>query len=279
MPERDFELRAARGLRLSGHEWMPEGPAAATVCLAHGFGEHRGRWAHAGKHFAARGFATAAADLRGHGRSEGRRGHALNLGFLLDDLGLLLAEARRAHPDCPVFVYGHSLGALIASNYVLRRTPALAGVVLSALPLETPLREQRLKLAAARVLGPVLPGLSIDAGLDDVLITRELSFADARAADPLMHSTATLGLARAALDAVEYAIAHAPEWRLPVLIMHGAEDRLSLPSGAERLAERISGDCTLKLWPGLHHEPHNERERLEVLDYVADWIEQRAARR
>lgn len=87
MPEREFELTAARGLRLFGREWMPGGPPKAAVCLAHGFGEHIGRWAQAGEYFAARGFAVAAIDLRGHGRSEGRRGHALNLGFLLDDLG------------------------------------------------------------------------------------------------------------------------------------------------------------------------------------------------
>lgn len=279
MPEREFDLTAARGLRLSGREWEPPAPPEAVIALVHGFGEHMGRWEHAARWFASRGLAVVAIDLRGHGRSEGRRGHALKLEYLLEDIGLLVAEARRAHPDTPLFLYGHSLGALLAANYVLRSAPALAGVILSALPLETPLRRQRIKVAAARWLGPLLPGLSIDSGLDRTTLSRDPAVVDACASDPLAHATATLGLARAALQAVEYALEHAAEWRLPVLVMHGAADALALPSGSEEFARRIHGDCTLKLWPGLYHELHNEPEKQQVLDFAARWIGERSGPR
>ncbi len=276
VPEREFDLTAARGLRLSGREWEPATPPGAVIALVHGFGEHMGRWEYAARWFASRGIAVVAADLRGHGRSEGRRGHALNLGYLLDDVSLLVAEARRAHPDTPLFLYGHSLGALLAANYVLRSAPALTGVILSALPLETPLREQRIKVAAARWLGPLLPGLSIDSGLDHATLSRDPAVVDACISDPLAHTTATLGLARAALQAVEYALEHASEWRPPVLVMHGTGDRLALAAGSEEFAHRIHGDCTLKLWDGLYHELHNEPEKQEVLEFVAEWIERRS---
>lgn len=276
VPEREFDLTAARGLRLSGREWLPATPARAVIALVHGFGEHMGRWAHVAEWFATRGLAAVALDLRGHGRSEGRRGHALKLEYLLDDVGLLVAEARRAHPDTPLFLYGHSLGALLAANYVLRSAPTLTGVILSALPLDSPLKEQRLKVAAARWLGPLLPALSIDSGLDHATLSRDPAVVDACASDPLVHSTATLGLAHAALEAVEYARAHTSEWHVPVLIMHGTGDQLALPSGSEEFARHIHGDCTLKLWPGLYHELHNEPEKQEVLSFVAEWIEKRA---
>jgi alpha-beta hydrolase superfamily lysophospholipase len=266
-------LPAGGGASLWTRAWQAQAPVRGAVLLVHGLGEHSGRYAHVARRLTQCGCAVLAFDLRGHGRSSGRRGDT-RLPAALDDVERLLAEAEARTPGVPLFLYGHSLGALIVLTGLLRRRPAVAGAVVSAPPLRNALRTQRLKVLLARSLGPLLPGLTLPTGIESAALSRDPAVVAAYLADPLVHDRASLGLARDSLAAaaeVEAATALAA----PVLLIHGGADRIAFPEGSRALAARLRGDVTLLEHAGLFHEPHNEPERDRVLDGVVAWLAER----
>ncbi len=135
------------------------------VILLHGLGEHSSRYAHLGKFLIENGFSLKSFDLRGHGKSEGQRGDTPSYETYLKDIdGFLLSI-----PDLlskPHFLYGHSLGAILAISYVLSRNPPLNGVICTGVALHNALETQRIKLSLVKILGRVIPRLSIPSGLD-----------------------------------------------------------------------------------------------------------------
>lgn len=86
MRQMEFHLYTADGLRLQGRYWKTPSVPTGVVCLVHGLGEHGGRYAHVARRFNASGYAVVAVDLRGHGMSEGRRGHTPGLGTSMNDM-------------------------------------------------------------------------------------------------------------------------------------------------------------------------------------------------
>ena len=267
------EIDAAGGTRLHRRRWLPDGQPVAAVGLVHGLGEHSGRYDHVAAALTGAGYAVFAFDLRGHGRSGGRRGDT-RFGPCIDDIDRLLADAADAVPGKPRFLYGHSLGGLLVLTYGLRRraTP-LAGIVSSGAALRSPLREQRAKVTAARLLAPVTPWLTLPTGLDSALVSRDPAVVAAYRADPLVHDKASVAFARDAIAAGDAALAGAGSFTTPSLVLHGGADRLTLPEGSRRFAAVAPGDCRLVVYDGLYHEIHNEPEQGRVLADVVGWLD------
>jgi alpha-beta hydrolase superfamily lysophospholipase len=259
----------ADGTVLYRQRWLPDSEPRAVVVLVHGLGEHSGRYRHVAVALTASGYAVLTFDLRGHGRSGGRRGDTR-----LDDIGRLVDEAARAFPDRPCFLYGHSLGGLLVLTYGLRRNVRLTGIVSSGAALVSPLREQRAKVAAVRLLAPVAPGLTLPTGLDPELISRDPAVVAAYRADPLVHGRASLAFARDAIAAGDAALAGAGDFPTPLLVLHGGADRITFPAGSQRFAAAVPGDCRLVVYDGLYHEIHNEPEQERVLADVVAWLDE-----
>ncbi|HZD67570.1 MAG TPA: alpha/beta hydrolase [Actinomycetes bacterium] len=268
----DHVLRARDSVPLLAQTWSPDRAPTGVVCLVHGLGDHSGRYRHLCSALVGAGYAVAAFDLRGHGRSDGRRGHTL-IDETMNDIDLVLDDTRRRFGSIPCFLYGHSLGGLLVLAYALRRRPALAGVVASGPALHTALREQKAKVLAVRALGRLLPRVTLPSGLEDSLLSRDPEVVAAYRADPLVHSRASLGFAMGALATIDWTLAHADRFPLPLLILHGGADRLNYPSGSRAFADRAGGDCTLKIYQGLYHEIHNEPERQRMLDDLVHWLD------
>lgn len=273
MDHTEFNWQTSDGLQLYAGEWRPAAEACAVVALVHGLGEHCGRYRHVAQALNEAGYALLSFDLRGHGRSEGPRGHTPSLTALLDDIGLLLQQAEARFPGRPCFLYGHSLGGLLVLNYVLRRRPALRGAIVTGPPLRTPLEEQGFKVTLARLMNRLLPGLTMPSGLPVAALSRDAAVVQAYVSDPLVHDRVSTRLAVELLSAGRWALAHAAEFPpVPLLIMHGGADRICLPDGSSEFAARVPGECTLKIWEGLYHEVHNEPEQREVLAFLIAWL-------
>ena len=264
-------------LRLYSQIWDPEVEPRAVVCLVHGLGEHSGRYAHVAASLTRVGYALLAYDLPGHGRSEGQRGHADSFESLMKDIDWILEESSRLHLGKPRFLYGHSLGALMVLNYPLRRKTELAGVIASGPGLRSPLTEQKFKLAFARVFGTLFPTYSIPTGLEAWTISRDSEVVRTYVNDPLVHGVTTLGMAKSTMPSIPWVFKHAAEFPVPLLIQQGTRDKLTYPDGAEKFASLVKGDCTLKMWEGLHHEVHNEPEKDQVIAYMIDWMDRKLA--
>jgi alpha-beta hydrolase superfamily lysophospholipase len=265
------------GLQLYAQGWQPATPPRAVACLVHGIGEHSGRYAHVADVLGKAGLAVLTFDLRGHGKSQGPRGHTPTFDAFMQDIDLLFAEADQRFAGLPRFLYGHSLGGVLVLNYALRRKPAVLGVVATSSGLRTSVEQQALKVAIAKGLGSIIPTLSLPTGLDVQGLSRDPEIIRKYQNDPLVHGVATLGMAKTTFQAIEWAFAHAAEFSLPLLLVHGTADPIAFARGSQEFAARVPKDCTLKLWEGLYHETHNEPEKEQVFAYLLEWLEARLA--
>jgi alpha-beta hydrolase superfamily lysophospholipase len=241
--------------------------------MVHGLGEHSGRYAHWAALLNQAGYDYMAYDLRGHGKSGGQRGHVSSFDEYVKDTDLLLKEAAERFPGIPRFLYGHSLGGLIVNYYVLLRKPQLNGVIVTTLSNKTSLQGQKAKVMLSKILGSIVPKMSIETGLIPATISRDPDIVTRYVNDPMVHHQVTVGWGKSALETIAWTDQRAGEWTLPVLFMHGEEDQLGYAEGNRKFASKIAGDCNLKIWLGLYHEVHNEPEKEQVFAYLLNWLD------
>lgn len=255
--------------------WQPETSPKAVVCLVHGLGEHTGRYAHVAAALNDAGYAVLGFDLRGHGKSGGRRGHTPSYDTLMDDIGRLLDEAATRYPGLPRFLYGHSLGGNLVLTYALRRRAAIAGVISTSPGLRVANPLPAAQLALAKVMNKLYPSLQMANGLALDGLARDPEVIRAYTSDPLVHNKISVRLAMGMFEAGEWVIAHAAEFPVPLLLMHGTADKLTSALASQEFAAKAGSVCTLKLWEGFYHETHNEPEKAEVLGFMIDWLDRR----
>jgi len=249
--------------------------AKAVVCLVHGIGEHSGRYEHVAEAFGKEGYAFLGFDLRGHGRSGGARGHISSIEEVMRDIDAELEQARARFPGLPLILYGHSLGGILVLHYGLKRNPDVKGVIAASSGLRNSIEQQKAKLMAVKALGTLLPNVALPTGLEAEAISRDAKVVQAYKADPLVHDKMSLGFGKTMLGVVAWTLEHAAEFPLPLLLLHGRQDRLAFPSGSIEVAEALKDKCTLKLWDDAHHELHNEPEKEEVFKTMTDWMDAR----
>jgi alpha-beta hydrolase superfamily lysophospholipase len=252
--------------------WLPSEPKRSVV-LVHGYAEHSGRYEYVGATLAADGAAVHALDQQGHGRSSGRRGHVRRFGDFLDDLEVLVSLVLGEHPGLPLYVVGHSMGGLIVASYACERNPNVAGVATSgaALALSDALSGGR--IFAARLLGRVLPRLSIASNLDSNGLSRDPEVVRAYLEDPLVFGTMTTSLGSEMMSAIERNAGEGGRVRVPMLLLHGEDDPLCPVSGSQRFFDQLDvPKRRFHSYPGLRHEIFNEPERDQVLSDLTAWI-------
>ncbi|MGC8856789.1 MAG: lysophospholipase [Anaerolineae bacterium] len=262
------------GLRLYARGWKPhERIPKGVICLVHGHGEHVGRYEHVGQVLSTAGYALLGFDQRGHGRSVGPRGHIPSYDALLDDIALLLDEAASRYPALPYFLYGHSMGGNEVLNYALRRKPALAGVIATGPWLRLAFEPPALKVALGRMMNRVFPAFTQKSGLETAALSRRAEVVQAYEADPLVHDQISARLFVEMYSAGLWALEHATEFPLPLLLMHGSADRLTSADASREFAQRAGQQVTLRIWEGAYHEIHNEPEQDEVLQTMIAWLD------
>lgn len=252
----------------------------AVILMSHGLGEHSGRYEHVIQAFQEKDLAVVRFDWRGHGRSEGCRGHAASYQVMLDDLSMMFRLTRQRFPDLPVLLFGHSLGGNLIVNWLMRRSQEavnVTGAVLSS-PWFTLTRQPSiLKVAVIRSLSALWPSLLIPAGFRPRKLTRNPIAIAAYEHDPLIHRNASVRLISDAYFAGLWALEHAAECQFPILATHGTADSVTSPAGTELFCQRAP-HADLLLFENLVHEPHNEPEWRLVVEAVRDWMLQRLAR-
>lgn len=273
MKHTEFKFRTFDGLQLFGQSWQPEDQSRAVVCLIHGLGEHSGRYAHVADSLTQAGYTLISFDLRGHGRSEGQLGHSPSYEALLNDIDFLLGEAEQHFSQLPRFLYGHSLGGNLVLNYVLRRKPELKGVVTTGPWIRLAFELPAFKVILVKVTNQIWPSFSQISGLDTKAISRDPEVVRAFENDPLVHYHISARMFISIYQAGQWVLEHASELPIPLLLMHGGDDKLSSVEASREFADKITKNCTLKIWDGLYHEIHNEPEKEEVFKFLIDWLD------
>ena len=275
---REVAITSPGGPTLHARYWPVELPRGVVV-LAHGFGEHGGSY-----DAAVRAIGEAARvdfvvpDLRGHGRSPGRRGVVRKYRELTDDLIAAFDWAGRECPGLPRFVLGHSNGGQLALRAALDPVagPQIAGLVLSNPSLNLILRVPAYKLRLGRLLLRTAPWVTLAAPLETEKLTRDPEMRRERDADPLCHGRISPPLFFGMIEGGREVVERAGEVRNPVLMVLGADDPVIDPDVSRAAFESLgSKDKTLVVFPGMLHEPLNEIGREQVYAAIVDWLNQR----
>jgi len=273
MDTTEWTWKSFDGLDMFSCGWVPGGKPRAAIALVHGHGEHIGRFAHVAAAMAAQGYALLAFDLRGHGKSGGPRGHTPSYTALMDDVAAFLAQVEGRHPGLPRFLYGHSLGGNLVINYALRRRPDLRGVVATDPWLKLAFEPPAVKVALGRMMNGIAPGFTQHSNLDTKGLSHDAAVVSAYDNDPLVHDRMSARLFVEIYNSGLWALEHAAEFPLPLLLMHGAADPITSAAASREFAARAGNKITLKVWPDMYHEIHNEPAKGEVFKVMLDWLD------
>lgn len=272
MQHQEYRYQGAGGITLFAQSWKPDTTARALVLIVHGHGEHSGRYGHVAESLVSRGFAVAAFDLRGHGRSEGPRGFVRDWDDYRQDLHLLLAQLETEFGGVSLFLYGHSFGGTIVLDYVLQEPKNLNGVIASAPSLGRP-NIPAILFTLSQVLSKIYPSFSMATQLDATTLSRDPQVVSAYQNDPMVHSVGTARLGTELTRITDWIQANAAKLQVPLLIVHGAKDGLVNPEDSRRFFENVgSPDKTYKEIPDGYHEPHNDLDKDKVIREIGDWI-------
>jgi alpha-beta hydrolase superfamily lysophospholipase len=274
MHHEESHFSGAGGLELYCQCWRPESEPRVVVALVHGVGEHSGRYANVVGPLVEDGYAVYGYDQRGHGQSPGPRVHIDRWAQYRDDLSAYLGMVAGQARGRPIVVYGHSMGALVVLDCLLEHPKGLAGAIISGVPLQPAGIGKPYQVAMARMLSGVVPRMTLDLRIGPGSLTRDPRAIEAVRADPLVTSRATMRWGTESLATVRRIREGMADIDLPLLVLHGGADRLNLPEGAQELFETVSSpDKTLRIYPDVHHEPHNDLGHEQVAADVKEWLD------
>lgn len=266
-------FRGVGGVELFRQQWRPAGvlPRSALINL-HGLGDHSGLYPTVVEHFVSRGYAVHAFDLRGNGRSPGQRGYVKRWREFREDLAAFVRFVLHEERGRRVFVLGNSLGGLIALDYALRRPDAIAGVVAAAPPLGS-LGVPPLLMALGRVASGIWPRFSLETKMDLSNLSHDPAVVEAITCDPFFHRRGTARLSTEVTAAIRSVQERASTLAVPLLIVHGAEDRMVLPDGSRAFFQRVTEpDKEYREYPGSYHGLFVDIGAGQVLDDVETWV-------
>jgi len=251
----------------------------SRVVIVHGIGEHSGRYNNIVDVLLPRGISIWALDLRGHGRSEGKRGHIASFEEYISDVLSLVNIARKSkEEDTKCFILGHSMGGLITLYFALKYPQLIDGMIVSSPALGLAVRVPFIKVILGRLMSFLFPSFTMGNGLNVGMLSHDEGVVQAYVEDPLVHDRVSARWFTEILNAMKYVNSSATSLKIPILMQLAQDDHLTDPLVAEEFFERLTvRDKTLWVYEGLYHEIYNEKEELrrKPLEDLQAWLEER----
>lgn len=271
----EFTINAKDNTRLFFKEFTPTVKAKAVIAIVHGLGDHSGWFSNLINYFISNEYAVITFDLRGHGKSEGKRGHIPSYEAVLSDIDILYGIVKEHFNNIPIFLYGHSFGGNLVLNYTLDRHPKVTGIITTGPWLKLVDEPSDLKLKFISLLDKIKPDFSLANGVVDASnLSHNLDLQKTYNSDPLVHNYVSARLFINAHNRGLWAINNASQFNVPLLLMHGGKDSITSSSASKAFADNTKeGICTYKEWEGLYHSLHNEINYKEIYAYTNNWIE------
>ena len=265
-------LKGADGLELFYQSWQTRGSAKAAIAIIHGIGEHSNHYMNIVNHFVPRGYDIHALDLRGNGRSPGQRGYINSWIEIRNDISALLNLIKQ-QSYTPLFILGHCLGGVAALDYCTRHPEGLQGVIASS-PAIGKTGVPPVLWVLARIFNRVWPRFSLDNRLDISNFSRDPAVVKAFKNDPLFHTRGTARLGMEVRHVAKWIHAHSGDLRMPLLIVHGTDDKIASPDGSREYFQNvIFDDKEFREYEGGYHKLFNDIIKEQVLTDTEQWLE------
>ncbi len=276
MQHTEGKFTGLNNFNLYRQAWLPDTAPKAILLIVHGIAEHCGRYTNLVNYFVPKGYAVYSFDLRGHGKSDGKRSYVERFSYYLDDLQTFFNLVRTENPNTKIFMVGHSMGSTIAVDYALAHQNETNGLIISGTTLKAGSSINQATILMAKVLSVILPKMGVSA-LDASGISRDKAVVEAYVKDPLNYTgklSARVGAEL--LKTMAMLQKRLSEITLPILIMQGSQDRISDPASSKMLYDGVSSkDKTMKIYEGYYHEIFNDPERQQVFTDMEAWLNAR----
>ena len=266
------KIDSTKGLKIFVRSWNPVDEPRAVVVICHGVNSHGGQYSWVGEQFASGRLAVYALDLRGRGKSDGERFYVEDVADYVSDVANTVKLAKSRHPGLPVFLLGHSAGGVVSSVYALENQAELAGFICESFAFQVP--APGFALAAIKGVSHIAPRLPV-LKLKNEDFSRDPKAVEALNNDPLTAHEVQPAITVAALVRADERLREEfPLITLPVLIMHGTEDKATVCRGSQFFYETVgSKDKTMKLYEGHYHDLLNDLGKEGVMNDVKGWID------
>lgn len=266
------KIDSAKGFKIFVRSWQPAVAPRAVVVICHGVNSHSGQYLWAGEQLAAAGHAVFALDLRGRGQSDGERFYVEDVADYVSDVANTIVLAKSRNPGLPVILLGHSAGGVVSASYVLDNQAQLTGFICESFAFQVP--APGFALAAIKGLSHIAPRLPV-LKLKNEDFSRDPKAVEALNNDPLTaHEVQPAATVAALVRADDRLHESFPSVTLPVLIMHGTDDKATVCHGSQFFFDTAgSKDKTLKLYEGHYHDLLNDIGKEQVMADIKGWID------
>jgi len=259
-------------IKFFGQYWQTTS-TNAVIILVHGMGEHSTRYADfVIPEFLKNDISVITYDQFGHGKTQGKRGHNPGFESLLDCVEIVINKAHEIFSNIPAFLYGHSMGANVVINYVLKRKNDLNGVIVTSPFFKLAFQPPSWKLALGKILQKIAPSFTMKSELDVNALSRDKHEVQKYINDPLVHDQISPNYSLTFMKTGIWAINNADKLLLPLLLIHGTGDRLTSHEASKEFALN-NNKISLKLVKDGYHELHNDLCKKDIMLSIVQWIE------
>lgn len=272
MKYQSFEWKDQKSRKIFGQYWLPETAVQAIICNVHGQGEHSSRYDHVAEFFVKHSIAFFTADLPGHGKSGGARGHINKFEEYTDVVDKLIQEAKKLFPQAALFIYGHSMGGNIALNHAMHTNEKIAGYMITSPWIHLAFEPPAWKVTLGKTVKNIFPALQQATGLDVSKISRDKLEVKKYSEDALNHNKISASAFFEVLTHGKNILLQADKLKFPILLMHGSADDITSHHASKELAMCRKDMIQFHEFEGAYHELHHEFEKQKLLDTMLSFI-------
>ncbi len=268
-----LSITTSDNLKLYIHSWEAAAPTK-IVLIVHGHGEHGGRYEHIAKNvFLPANNSVWAMDQRGHGLSEGVRGHAPSMAQLVADVQLTIETIQQTYPSLPIYIYGHSMGGSIVLNYLNAYPTTTIAALVTSPWIKLAFTPNPIQVKLAQIVKGIFPSMTQDSKLDVSQLSRDNDEIQKYVSDSKVHSRVSPALFFSCYQKGIELLETPFLYKNKLLLMHGSLDKItSCKASSEFYTKNKYNGFVYKEWEGGFHELHNDSIRKEVYEYINKWI-------
>lgn len=253
--------------------WIPVCNPRAVILIIHSIGDHINRYKHLAQYFSDYGIAVIGMDMHGHGKSQGKKGKSKYQHLFLD-VKRLTDIANLRYPNLPKIVYGHGMGGNLALTYATMNNSNLMAIISSSPWIRIVNNYSTFFMSVFKIIMWIYPSFTVKNRFSNSDLNNDFENGNGNKKDPLLHRFISARLLSSVYKSGEYILHNKHKVNMPLLLMHGSNDRIASWHATADFAKYTSPYTSLKIWKGALHELHNEYEKDEIFEFVLHWIEQ-----